>query len=501
MKAFIASLMTETNEFSPFPTGYDDFGFLEGAANNNSEEAMIFRGEGKAQKAENFYGFFNQLLNRIDQYGWENAFSILAYAQPAGPTTKSVYESLRDEIINDLRHAMPVDVIYLYLHGAMIADGYNDCEGDLLMHVRKLAGESVKIGILLDPHCHLSEEMIDFSDLIVCLKEYPHTDSLDRGLELLDLLGKTARKEINPVISCFDCRMLSAYYTDQEPMQSFVAEMKAAEGVGATLHLSLAHGFPWADVPFMGAKMLVTTDNDKSTGDMLAEKFGKRLFELRGRTIKQPLSLSQAVAIAESDRSGTVIMSDWTDVSGGGAPSDSTYILEQFVLNNVRNAAVAFIYDPGSVSICHKAGVGARLNLRIGGKVCRFSGQPLDLDVVVTALKRDFVERYDDSFMAPFGDIAAVRYNDVDILLCSVREQPRTQQSLQILNIEPSEKQTIVLKGMRHWRHYYADISSETYDVDAGGLLTTDFEKISYKNLARPKWPFDDDPFEPKLKN
>ncbi len=100
---------------------------------------------------------------------------------PRGRTVRHVYEALRDEILADLRAAMPVDAVQLLLHGAMAAEGYDDCEGDLAAHIRAVVGSDVAIGLELDLHCHLPALMQRSADAIVAFKEYPHIDAEPRG--------------------------------------------------------------------------------------------------------------------------------------------------------------------------------------------------------------------------------------------------------------------------------------------------------------------------------
>src|SRR5215813_2584375 len=108
--------------------------------------------------------------------GWEVAESLIANAEPAGKTLRKAYEGFRDEILADLKAALPVDAVLLDLHGAMVADGYDDCEGDLIDHVRQIVGKDVPIGVELDLHCHISDLMVRQATIIITYKEYPHTD-------------------------------------------------------------------------------------------------------------------------------------------------------------------------------------------------------------------------------------------------------------------------------------------------------------------------------------
>ena len=144
------------------------------------------------------------------------------------------------------------DAIWLDLHGAMVADGYDDCEGDLLARVRAIVGPEVPVGAELDPHCHLTETMTKSADALICFKESPHTDYLERGEELVDIIADCARKKIKPVTSVYDCRMMQFMPTVDEPMRSFVDKVKMLEGKDGVLSISIVHGYTLGDVADLG---------------------------------------------------------------------------------------------------------------------------------------------------------------------------------------------------------------------------------------------------------
>lgn len=200
---------------------------------------------------------------------------------PAGITTRHAYETLRDELLQDLRNAGPVDVALFGLHGAMVADGYDDCEGDLLRRAREIVGPDTVIGAELDPHCHLTATMMESADLIVCYKEYPHTDILDRAYELVDLCVAKAEGRIRPARGVFDCQLISVMHTSREPMRGFVDKLMAMEGKNGVLSISIAHGFPWGDTADMGAKVLVYTDGDAGRAEALARELGQEIIGFR----------------------------------------------------------------------------------------------------------------------------------------------------------------------------------------------------------------------------
>ena len=251
MKTFIACLGTETNTFSPMPTGLETFA-----------DTMLHHGDATSHEASLFSAPLHVWRAAAEAEGHDVVESLAAFAQPAGRTTRAVYEALRDEILDDLKAAGPVDLVLLNMHGAMVAEGYDDCEGDLLSRVRGIVGADVIVGAELDLHCHITPKMVENADVIVTFKEYPHIDFRERAQELFDVCTTAARGETRPVMAFFDLQMINFYYTPTEPMRSFVSRMQALEASDDILSISMGHSFPYGDVADVGGKILVVADGD-----------------------------------------------------------------------------------------------------------------------------------------------------------------------------------------------------------------------------------------------
>ena len=290
---------------------------------------------------------------------------------------------MRDEILGQLKAALPVDGAVFNLHGAMVAHGYDDCEGDFLERVRALVGPKAVIGVELDPHCHLTIKRCAAADVIVLFKEYPHTDFAERGEEMVDLTLRTIRGEIKPVKSVFDCRVIQSFPTSIQPMRGLVDKIMALEGKNRVLSVSIAHCFYYGDVPECGARILVLTDDAKPHGDKLAEEIGRELIALREQAAPPEYSVDGAIDFALAHPGGPIVIADTTDNAGGGAPSDNTTFIHRLIARGVQGAAVAPIWDPIAVRIAFDAGEGARLPFRFGGKTAKASGPPVDADVEI----------------------------------------------------------------------------------------------------------------------
>ena len=215
MRVFAAGVITETNTFAPWPTGLRGF----------SEEGP-YHGDATTRGRESEMGVLaSGWRDLCRERGFEFVESLFAFAQPSGRTVQSVYENFRDEILSDLTSKGPFDIVLLFLHGAMVSQACDDCEGDLLSRVREIVGTRVAVGAELDPHCHLTPLMVESATAIVLMKEYPHTDYLERGRELFDICAGTAQGRLKPVSHLFDCRMVGFYPTTTEPMRGLVEQM------------------------------------------------------------------------------------------------------------------------------------------------------------------------------------------------------------------------------------------------------------------------------------
>ncbi|MGL4323425.1 MAG: M81 family metallopeptidase [Beijerinckiaceae bacterium] len=480
MRIFAASLATETNTFSPIPTNRSNF-----------EASAYFPAGQHPDRATHTTAPLYVARQRARQENFTLIEGSCFWAEPSGTCAQADYENMRDEILAQLRAAMPVDGVLLGLHGAMVAHGYDDCEGDIIAHVRDIAGAKVPIGVELDPHCHLTEKRVRLADIIVIYKEYPHIDFVERAEELVGMMVKTIRGQIKPVMSLYDCRMIELVPTTREPGRSFVDRMSALEGKDNVLSISLAHGFQQGDVPEIGSRVLVVTNNAKSTGDALAKKLGEEFRALKGTFAPPVTPLDAALDRALAARPGKpVVIGDSTDNAGGGAASDNTNVLRRMLDRGITNAAIGPIWDPVAVQFCHTAGVGATIPLRFGGKAAATSGPPIDGDVTIIGLAVDATQSFGTA-KVPIGNAAGIRIGGIEVSLISHRSQALGLEIFTSVGIDPASKTIVSVKSTNHFHAAYGPIASEVIYTDGGGPSHLDVRQYPYKKIQRPLWPHD----------
>lgn len=416
------------------------------------------------------------------------------WAEPAGLVSREAYESLRDEILSQLHAAMPVDIALFGLHGAMVADGYEDPEGDLLTRARQITGSVTVIGAEYDMHCHLTDKRVAAADVSILFKEFPHTDFLARAEELVDLCLRAARGEIKPVSGLFDCRMMHGGFMTSHPKgRAFVDRLQALEGKDGVLSISIAHGFGAADVPEVGNKVLVITDGDVVKAQVLAEKIGRELIAFGRSGISPHVKTEDVVATAGLTAGGPVVFADRWDNPGGGVPGDGTIMIAELLKYPDVPSAVGVLWDPGAVELCRAAGVGAPLWLRIGGKATPISGSPVDAHVVVKSLSKDLIIPFEQSLVS-LGAAACVSISNMDIVLATGRAQTFSPEAFTNMGVDLATKKVVVVKSSNHFHAAFSKVAAAIHHLDCGGPFPHDPLQQTWKRVRRPIAPLDPNP-------
>jgi microcystin degradation protein MlrC len=481
MRIFSATLATESNTFSPIPTNLASF-----------KEAVFLR---PGEHPQDTPRMCTAPLFVARRRAAEDDFTLIEgscfAASPAGTTNRQDYELMRDEVLGQLETAMPIDALLFGLHGAMVAYGYDDVEGDIIERAREVVGKKCVIGVELDPHCHMTLKRVGLADVIVCYKEFPHTDVVERAEDLLDIVLKTVRGQIKPVMSLYDCRQISSYPTTLPLMRTFVDRIKGMEGRDGVLSISLVHCFPYADVPEIGSRVLVLTDNDKAKANATAIELGKELVSMRGKTMPEYFDVETAVSTGLEFSGRPIVLAEPADNAGGGAPSDNTTILKHLLERGVESAVVGPIWDPVAARLCFGAGEGVELALRFGGKIGPASGLPIDAKVTVFGLARDCSQSFGPAKVG-LGDCAAVRIGGVEVVLISNRQQALGLELFTNLGIDPRSKKLVVVKSTNHFMAAFGPIAKKVIYVETDGPLSRDYRKVPYTRINRPIWPIDD---------
>lgn len=427
-------------------------------------------------------------------------YTFVGQATPSGTIEASAYESMKREILRGIRAKLPVDGVLLALHGAGVADGTEDIEGDLAIAVRELVGPDVPVAAVYDLHGNFTQEMRSACDITLPCKLYPHTDFFDRGVEAVELLVQMLEGRLKPVIAMRRLPMLPYIVTTQDGftpalLNDLCAALAKREGV---VDCSWFHGFPYADIAAPCPTVVCTTDGDVELAQALADEVADWIWNHREAFRPSFPSPAEGVAAALAAAAGPIVVNEYADNPGGGTPGDGTHLLRALLAARPApgTACFASINDAAVVAQAQVAGVGATIRVSLGGKLGRYQGEPIEADAYVKSITDGkFVNRPGAMFAGVRFDLGAMCrlvIDGVDVIVASRAEQIYDIEPFALHGLDVSEHQLIALKGANHFRAYYQHLAKQIISVDSVGLSTADITSFVRERLQGQYWPLSD---------
>ena len=441
------------------------------------------------------------MIDRAADAGWQLLPTLYAAAMPGGTVTAAAYQELLSELQGRLEASMPVDGVLLALHGAMVAEGELDAEGDIVARMRALVGEATPIVVLLDMHGNISPRLVELADVLLAYDTNPHIDAYARGVEAAEIMARLLRREVRPTPAfARPALLLAAQSTGTAaaplaPVHARAAEIEARDDV---ICIAVMAGFAYADTPFTGPSIIVTTDDNPELAAAYADELSALLYEQRSEALPNFLAPAEAVRLASSREQGPVILVDSADNIGGGTTGDGTDALAAMLAQDVNEGTIV-LADAEAVDICWRAGQAARVTLDVGGKVDAWHGRPVTVTGRVRALSDGVFEcEMPDNHFASFyggtvhmGRCAWLRVNGVNILLTERKTPPLDLAQLRHIGIIPESQRMIVVKSAVAYRAAYMPIASEAIELDTAGLCSANLSRFPYRHLQRPVFPLD----------
>ena len=487
MRIATGGISHETSTFAPTPTTAREFetgiGFFRGA-----EILARFRG------ANNCTGGF---ITGADRHGFELIPLLWTFAYPGGLIPRGDYDSLKAEFLDGLKKALPVDGVLLDLHGAMVIEGIDDGDGDFIQAVRGIVGPKCPIVATFDLHGNHTQLRVEAADAVIGFDTYPHVDMAERGVEAADLIVRIIRGDVRPVMAMRELPLFwsaACQVTSHPPIDEAFRLVHEVERRPGILSVTLATGFPWADVPQMGASVIVVADDDVQLARKTADEIGDWVWQRRERWFMKPLTVSESLESDQHVNRFPVMLADMADNTGGGAPGDSTEVLRTFVERDLQDALILYLVDPEVARQAHAAGIGAKLHVKLGGKSHPMQGAAIPLDVEVVALSYGKFTYDGPMYAGLTGDLgtsAWLRHRGVNVVVVSARMQPLDQAFARSLGIDCARMKVIAVKSAVHFRSGFEKIAGAIHNIDAQAIHTHAFSKLPYRRRRKPMYPLE----------
>lgn len=492
MRFVIALVRHETNTFSPIETELSRF--KEGVESDGpayGRDALL--------ACRNTESAAAAYLDLAESLGAEVDFAIAANALPSGVVSRQAFDSMVQSIMQSVERGC--DAILLDLHGAMVAEGYPDAEGELLRRVRLLA-PNVPIAVALDFHANFGRELIRNADVITGYCTYPHIDVYRTGQRAARTLSRVLNKEAEPIILWRRLPMLTHMLKQtpaQQPMKDIMEHAMAAEAQGRVLNASVFGGFPLADIPQAGLSIVIVADRKNSAdGEALLEELTQMAWQRRHDFVYRSEPFEQSIASAKKIQEGPVFLVDHGDNCGAGGPTDGMEVLREAMRQGLQDVVAGPFCDPVAVAQLIQVGVGNVCTVDIGGKTdmpaLGLKGRPLTVSGRVRTITDGVFHVTGPMYTGmklSLGRTVVLESQGFQIVVSERAQEPFDAGIFTHAGIDPSRKKYVLIKSRQHFRAGFSAIAKEIILVAGPGVCSSDYSIFPFQHVARPVFPLD----------
>ncbi|MCE9605242.1 MAG: M81 family metallopeptidase [Planctomycetia bacterium] len=491
MRIGILQLWQESNTFNPMSTTRSDF-----------EAFGVMRGAQLVEQlAEtNEPGGFIQSLR-----AWPERPEIVGLvrlpAWPSGRATAETFDWILAEIGSALDKAGPLDGVLFALHGALVADGHPDVEGEVLEEVRRRIGPQTPLVATYDLHANLTDRMVRNVEALVGFHTAPHIDVVETGKRGAAVLRKIMIDGARPTTTFIKIPMVvpaeRANTQDSASVSfAFRQRLQALEARPEILTASLATVQPWLDIPELGTAVLVTTTGDHQLAEREAAALANDVWAARRDYLPTLVSVAEGVREAHACTTGLVVLSDAADATTSGAPGDSTWCLKELLKRDWPNggALVTFV-APEVVERAAALGIETTLKTSIGGRRDSHFSTPVEITAVV---ERVFAAKFVLSghlgvnLPIDMGRAVVLRVGDVRLVVTERSGPHFAPELFRAAGLDPFAARVLIAKSPCGFRAVYAARAAKIFSLQAPGCAPADFQNYPYTQRPAPLWPWEE---------
>lgn len=471
MRIAVAGLHTECSTYNPVLAREADFRVLRGPAMLKDD-------------------YFNFLTH----FPAEFITLLHARAIAGGPVERAIYDAWKGEILDGLRAAMPLDGVYLAMHGAMFVDGMFDAEGDFIAAVRQVVGPNVLIAASYDLHGNISQRIIDNLDIFSTYRTAPHIDVPDTMRRAVTMLVRALHTGVRPMLAWAPVPVLlpgERTSTQDEPARSFYAQLHEVEEPGGVWDASFQVGYVWADEPRATACAVITGTNRAAMAEA-AGRLAQNYWDIRHQFVfgMQNGSIDECVDKAIASPTHPVVLAESGDNPTGGGVGDRAEVLAALMHRDARDVIFAGIADRAATDACYSAGVGATVMLQIGGSLDP-SSTPVETGAEVVFLLETPEPRLRE---------AVVRIGGIELVLTARRRPFHNIADFTKLGLDARKAGIVVVKS-GYLSPELGPIANPGLMALSPGVVDQFVERTERLHTPRPSFPFDTDfAFTPEVK-
>lgn len=415
--------------------------------------------------------------------GVEHLPLLHARAVPGGPVARATYEAFKAEFLDRLKAALPIDGLYLAMHGAMNVEGMDDAEGDWISAARAVVGPDVPVAASYDLHGNVTQKIVDQLDIFAGYRTAPHIDVRETMVRAWSMLVRSLKSGEKPGVAWAPVPVLlpgERTSTEDEPAKSLYLKLPEHDAAPGIWDANLMVGYVWADEP-RGTACAVVTAVDKAAAEKVAAAIAQSYWDAREDFRFGPVTgpLEDMLDIAERTETRPIILADSGDNPTGGGVGDRADVLKALLARSIGEVLIAGITDRPAVERCLAAGAGARVSLKVGGSL-----DPASPSVEVEA---DVVFLDDPGSAAE--QQAVVRIGGITLVLAARRRPYHNIADFTRLGLDPTKVRLLVVKS-GYLSPELAPIANPNLMALTDGVINQDIENLPSHRRHQPSYPF-----------
>lgn len=436
----------------------------------------------------------NQRFAFLKRYNVPFMPTLVATATPGGPVTQDTYEAIKADFLARLKNLLPLDGLYLPMHGAMFVDGMQDAEGDWMESARAVVGPNCFMSASYDLHGNVSKRVVDNIDAFSAFRTAPHIDREETMIRACDMLVRCIDRHIRPTLVWAPIPVLmpgERSSTEWEPGKRLWAQLPKLNQEPGVLDVSMLVGYVWADEPRSTASVVVTgtaMETEKKIALNLAQQYWEARKEFQFGT--ETCGADECIEKAMAAKTQPAIIADSGDNPTGGGNSDQATVLEALLRFNAQNVVFAGITDRPATDACYHAGVGATLPLSIGATLDPQGSRPVKVKATV-------------KYLLPTSDTvlreAVVQIEGVTLVLGARRRPYHDIVDFTRLDLQPKSFKIIVVKS-GYLSPELKPIANPSLMALTDGAINQDIVHLPANRYRKPTYPFVSDlQFKPEV--
>ncbi|WP_029137491.1 M81 family metallopeptidase [Nakamurella lactea] len=391
------------------------------------------------------------------------------------------------------------DGVLLGLHGAAVAEDVEHADAEIAVRVRATVGPDVPIGVVLDMHANVDQQLVDAVDVLRIYQTNPHIDASRQALECRAGVIAIASGQPRPATVLERLPLVVNILrqgTQDEPMAEILARCAKWESEEGMLDVSVAEGFPYADVEQMGMAVVASHHDDETVARAAAADVAAAIWAARDHLQDSAPSVDDALAaVCVHTGPGPILLLDVGDNVGGGSCGDSTVLLQAAQEQGVGGIAFT-LWDPACVRALADQEIGARVTATVGGRSAEQDGTPQTVEAVITGRSdgefTDSGPTHGGFSRFNVGPTVALRTSIGNAVVVTTHPQGNTSaELLRMVGVEPTEFTAIVGKGVHSPKAGYGRICPTMLMVDTPGVTRASIDQFSYRRRPRPMYPFE----------